>query len=307
MSVEQIGVFESMSRGLSHINDLASDIGVPTNKLAILLNVLAGSGLIAKNDKSYYFAEDFSTLNPTHPASQNGYIQYATEVRNRWLGLTQSVQGIDVGKENFGEITGRDKAATQAFMAAMHANAHSQAIFIAKEYDFEGHHILDVGAGTGIYSTQVIQTYQNTSAVLLDLPDVVPITEEYVEKSEVAKQIQVVPANYHDGLPLEQFDDLFMFAVIHQESDEEALSLLRKAHSVLRPGGRLFLTSFFLNEERTEPPFSAMFAVEMLVMVAGGKAYTHDEIKNLLTAANFAKTKRVDKIPGPATLYIATK
>lgn len=76
---------------------------------------------------------------------------------------------------------------------------------------------------------------------------------------------------------------------------------------MLKPNGRLFLTSFFLNEDRISPEFSVQFAVEMLMNSNNGKVYTHNEIENLMEENNFKEIERVDKIPSPATLYIARK
>lgn len=79
------------------------------------------------------------------------------------------------------------------------------------------------------------------------------------------------------------------------------------SYSVLKPNGRLFLTSFFLNDDKIGPEFSVQFAIEMLVNTKNGKVYTHSEIKDLLKESNFSKMERIDEIPGPATLYIAKK
>ena len=38
-----------------------------------------------------------------------------------------------------------------------------------------------------------------------------------------------------------------------------------------------------------------------------GKAYTHNEIQDLIKKSEFKEIERVDEIPGPATLYIAKK
>jgi SAM-dependent methyltransferase len=307
MTAEELGIFRSIGQGNTELHEIAADLGVPSDELSLLLNVLASSRLLQKNGLQYTVAEDFSTLNPNHPASQNGYIRYAKEVRDRWLELSTAVRNNQVAEKNFREITGVDEDATEAFMAAMHANAQSQAVYISQNYNFDDHHILDVGAGTGIYSIKVVEDHVGSSATLFELPEVVPVTMKYVEASSVSERLDVMPGDYHRQLPEGVFDDIFLFAVIHQEAKEKALALLQKLYSNLKPGGRLFLTSFFLDDDRIGPPFSVMFAVEMLVMVPNGKAYTHKKVKELLEQAAFSNVDRVDAIPGPATLYVATR
>ena len=83
--------------------------------------------------------------------------------------------------------------------------------------------------------------------------------------------------------------------------------MLDNIYKVLKPNGRLFLTSFFLNEDKISPEYSVQFAIEMLINTEKGKAYTHNEIQDLIKKSQFKKIERVDEIPGPATLYIAKK
>ena len=83
--------------------------------------------------------------------------------------------------------------------------------------------------------------------------------------------------------------------------------LLDNIYNVLKPNGRLFLTSFFLNDDKISPEFSVQFAIEMLANSKNGKVYTHNEIKKLLKDSNFSNIERIDDIPCPATLYIANK
>ena len=107
--------------------------------------------------------------------------------------------------------------------------------------------------------------------------------------------------------PTENYEDVFLFAVIHQEPENNVKKLLENIYTVLKPNGGLFLTSFFLNEDKISPEFSVQFAIEMLINTEKGKAYTHNEIQKLINKSNFKEIERVDEIPGPATLYIAKK
>lgn len=75
----------------------------------------------------------------------------------------------------------------------------------------------------------------------------------------------------------------------------------------MKPNGRLFLTSFFLNEDKISPEFSVQFAVEMLMNSNHGKVYTHNEIQDLMIKNKFKTIKRIDEIPSSATLYVADK
>lgn len=53
--------------------------------------------------------------------------------------------------------------------------------------------------------------------------------------------------------------------------------------------------------------FQVMFAIEMLIISARGKVYTHKEINNKLINTGFNKIQRLDSISVSATLYIVHK
>jgi 2-polyprenyl-3-methyl-5-hydroxy-6-metoxy-1,4-benzoquinol methylase len=268
------------------------------------LNVLVGEGLLGFSDEKYAIDGEFPTLNPTHPAAQTGYIRYAGEVETRWRQLEDATRGKVVAKENFEDITGRDPKTMRAFVGAMNANAGGQAAAIGKKFSFQGRRVLDVGAGAGTYSLQVGRAHPDSSGVLLELPGVAGVTEEYVRSAGLGQAWEVVAGDYHEELPSGQYDDVFLFAILHQEPEVEARSLLQRCRKHLSLEGRIFVSSFFLNEERTSPPFAAMFAVEMMVMVPGGRVYTHEEMRRLLGESGFERVKVHEDLPGPATLYV---
>lgn len=45
----------------------------------------------------------------------------------------------------------------------------------------------------------------------------------------------------------------------------------------------------------------------MLINTNKGKVYTYNEIENLIKRNNFKEIQKIDKLPGPATLYVAKK
>ena len=303
MSLEELGVFNAMGDGLSDINEIAERTGVSVDRLSPLLNAVVHYELLNKNDDSYTFSDDAVVLNPRHPASQNGYIRFSKDVRDKWVGLRDLVTEEVTG--DLGKVTGGDIEETRNFISAMHVNALPQSKYIVENYDFQDHKVLDLGAGSGVFSIAIGNKYKSSTGLLFDLPGVAEITKEYLAKSDLGERFSVVAGDYHKRTPEGQFDDILLFAVAHQETPSDLGSLLSTAKSKLSEGGRLFLTSFFLEEDKTWPTFAALFAVEMIVMHENGSVYTFSEIENALSNAGFS-FERVDAIPGPATLYVAS-
>ena len=84
-------------------------------------------------------------------------------------------------------------------------------------------------------------------------------------------------------------------------------TLFKNVSLSLNPGGRLILSTFLLETDRTSPIFSVKFALEMLVLTPTGRAYTMEEITSLLLRSGFTDIERLSGFRGPATFILASK
>lgn len=243
ISLEKIGVFNAMGDGATNINELTKKTGVNADKLSPLLNAVVHYELLNKDGDSYKFSDDAVVLNPGHPASQNGYIRFSENVRDKWVSLKDLV--TDEITADLGKVTGGNIEETRNFISAMHVNALPQSKYVVNNYDFQDRRILDLGAGSGVFSIAIGNKYESSSGLLFDLPDVAEITKEYLSKTNICDRFSVIAGDYHEGTPEGQFDDILLFAIAHQETPSDLKSLLSTAKSNLKKGGRLFLTSFF--------------------------------------------------------------
>lgn len=307
-SAEQLKIFDVLDKEPTTSDILSEKLSIDKEKLEAILYALVCLKLIEKNEQGFFMDIYFDVLSPKAPRNQLGYIRHATTMMNKWTNLTNAAQSSNIKKENFSAITGQEKESTEAFIQAMNANALPQAKYISDNYSFNNSYILDIGAGAGTYSIFVGKKYNTSKGILMDLPAVCEIISKNIQTNELKERFQVVSGDYNNGIvDGKEFDDIFLFAVAHQENDTNLKILLKRAFDALKPGGRLFMSSFFLNEDRSSPEFSVMFAIEMLVMSPNGKVYTHAEIQQYVKEAGFTEIERIDDVPGPATLYIAKK
>lgn len=304
MSANNIGLWNILDDKGKTLTQIAMELHLEEDRIEPILNGLTFHKMISKNNNSYYLEEYNEVLNKNSEYNQLGYIQFAETIIKRYENLENAIKNKETATNSFKDLTEKD---AESFMQGMNANAINPSKFIAENYDFDNHTILDVAAGAGTYSITVAKKYKNVTAKMIDLPEMVKIQNKKIHQEGLEDRLTSETYDYNINFPTGNYDDVFLFAVVHQEPEEHIRKLLDNIYTVLKPNGRLFLTSFFLNEDKISPEYSVQFAIEMLINTEKGKAYTHNEIQDLMKKSQFKEIERVDEIPGPATLYIAKK
>jgi len=153
--------------------------------------------------------------------------------------------------------------------------------------------MLDIGAGAATYTIAFLKQNPLMSAVLFDLPEVVPLAERRINDEGLRERVELVAGDfYEDELP-SGCDLALLSAIIHQNSPEKNLDLYRKVRRALAPGGVLLIRDHIMSEDRTEPADGALFALNMLVCTDGGDTYTFAETEEALLQAGFRSVKRL--------------
>lgn len=300
----KVGIFNLLNEKSKTLLQISKELNIEANRIEPILNALTFNKILSKDEKGYYLEEYKDVLLKDSEYNQLGYINFTQTIMKKYEHLESAIIDVSFATNNFKELT-KDNA--ESFMQGMNANAIPQAKFIAENFNFENHNILDIGAGAGTYLVTIANKYKTVTGKMIDLPEIVKIQNKRIEKENLKSRLISEECDYNVSFPTEKYDDIFLFAVAHQEPKENLEKLLNNIYNVLKPNGRLFLTSFFLNEDKISPAFSVQFAVEMLLNSINGKVYTHKEIEDLIKNSKFRDIERIDKIPSPATLYVARR
>jgi len=166
--------------------------------------------------------------------------------------------------------------------------------------------VLDLGAGSGIWGIALAQKSPRVRVTAVDWAGMIPTTKRITQKFGVGDRI-----NYVEGDMLEaNFDSGYDIAtlghILHSEGEDRSRRLLAKTFRALKSGGTIAIAEWLVNDDRTKPLPSLMFAVQMLVNTEKGDTFSFNEIKNWLEDAGFKKVRKVEA-PGPSPLVLATK
>lgn len=298
----ELDVFTAVGKGAS-ARQVAGKVQAAVRATETLLNALVSLKLLEKADETYtntpLSARFFVDGTPDSARSAQ---LHTANLWKRWSTLTEAVRaGTSVAPRG-------ENGWVAPFIAAMDHTARGRARAVVQAVEVNGsRRMLDLGGGSGAYSIAFAKAAPALEAEIIDLPEVLPITEEHIRKAGLADRIRTRAGDMLT-IPLEsgRYDLVLLSAICHMYSPEENQKLFERAYTALAPKGRLVVSDFILEPDKTAPRFGALFALNMLVATRAGASYSEPEYEAWMKQAGFAEAKRV-RIPGPVNLMIATK
>ena len=169
--------------------------------------------------------------------------------------------------------------------------------------------VADIGGGPGTYAALMTQNNPNLHVDVLDLPGVVKVAQNIIHEMNAAPQVQCKAFNYYtDELPNDSYDGVLISGVLHREQAPQVQMILRKAAACLKSGGKLWISDVMLNDTRSGPLFSALFALNMRVLSHDGRCHSALELTEWLNQCDFI-VEKTQILPPPInyTMITATR
>ncbi len=305
LTAVELDVFTAIGEGSLSSKEIALRILADERYTDRLLNSLTAMGLLGKKDGRF---SNFETALKYLVKGKGSYISNLNHAARLWESWSDLTEVIKSGKKsNARDQNRRSGKWLESFIAAMHYRATEQAKTVAENLDLSNvKKSLDVGGGSGAFTIGFVEENPEIRGVVFDLPDVIPLTKRYVEESGLSGKINFIEGDYHSDNFGTDYDLIFISAVAHINSPEENRELIRKSFEALNDGGQIVISDFIMNDERTEPDFGTLFAINMLVNTESGDAYTETEVSTWLEEAGFGKIERKETGFG-ASLMIGRK
>ncbi len=268
---------------------LAEILQADTRGLRLLLDACVASGLLEKTHNTYQNTDASRLALVTGgPADLSQAIRYNRDVYPAWGRLPQLVKtGRPVeAPENH---LGADPERTRRFVLSMRGRALAIGQAVVPMIDLSGcTRLLDLAGGPGAYAILLAQANPGLHCTTVDLPAVSAVAQECVDEAGMTARVRCQAGDYHtDTWPVESFDAVTLFGALHQESSATIIDILTRAHQALKPGGKLFVLDMMTDASRTQPVFSALFAVNMALSTHNGWVFSDDELKHWMRQVGF--------------------
>jgi hypothetical protein len=239
--------------------DVAGQIKSDQRATEILLDALAGLGLIKKSKQGYKNSALANELLVSgKPYYQGDILAHSDHLWTNWSGLDDTIKSGTPSRRSFGN---------DAFIKGMHNIAVLKAKTIISEINTRGiKKALDLGGGPGTYSIEMAKEIKEV--VLFDLPDTIRIAREITGRAG-SKNISFIEGDFLKDDIGNGYDLVFISQILHSFSEAANLQLLKKAYAAMSPEGTIFIQEHLLGPDRTKPLHGSLFSVNMLVNTSG--------------------------------------
>ena len=303
----QLDLFTPLSNGPRNREQLANALGVGVVRLRPLLDALTAAGLL-KVERDVYSntPETDYFLVQGRPTYTDGTQRRLSNQSTNILKTADSIRfGSPQARVDYSALSTEElEAHYGSYFDVTVATARA----IVERYDLSSYRtLLDVGGGTGGLAITVTESCPNIQATVVDLPNVTPFTQRFVNKACAADRVQVVTADIVHGPLTGLFDVAVLNAFIQVLSVDQARRALRKVSEVINPNGAIFISGAgILDNSRLSPPQTLGWNLNQINVCDEGQAYTEQEHKDWLTEAGFEGVERVT-LPDGVSIISARK
>jgi ubiquinone/menaquinone biosynthesis C-methylase UbiE len=304
-------VFDTLANGPKSVEEVGTETTASERGLRAIMNALVGLELLKKDrhEKFSLTPESEAFLISNKPGTLAGFFSMNMKrLIPLWLKLDETVRtgrpaearnAEHPGTEFFTELV--ENIIPMSCGSAQALGSHLK-LADAKQPI----RVLDIAAGSGIWGIVLAGKSPHVRVTAVDWAGMIPTTKRITQKFGVADRFTFIEGDIGEADFGNGYDVATLGHILHSEGQERSRQLLKKTFGALKSGGTIAIAEWLVNDQRTEPLPSLMFAVNMLVNTEHGDAFSVNEIKNWLEEAGF-KNARTLEAPGPSPLILATR
>jgi len=261
--------------------------------IRILCDFLTGLGFLTKSGDYYSATRDTALfLNRQSPAYAGGTLEFllSDPLRGAFDLFTSSVRNGGTAVPQDGSVAPEHPmwvSFARSMGPLMVPAAGGLAGLIALDPS-RPTKVLDIAAGHGVWGLAFAKACPHAEVVALDWAPVLEVARENARAAGVSDRFHTIAGSAFDVELGGDYDVVLVPNFLHHFNAADCIRFLKRAHTALRPGGRVAIVEFVPNEDRVTPPGSAGFSLIMLASTPEGDAYTFGEYSDMLAQSGFS-------------------
>jgi ubiquinone/menaquinone biosynthesis C-methylase UbiE len=308
----KLGVFEAVGDAAMNADDLASAIGCSPRGVRMLLNCMAGMGLVDKQNGRYSLTDISRDYFLSSGKNYLGSLFICSDqLLKLWLKLPDAVETGAPALPLLPEPE-RERLNLDIVEALFHVHKDSAwklAALCEKTFPVNGQKIklLDVAAGSAVWSLPFALRSKRVGVTAVDFPPVLDVAKKFAAEFGVYDRYTFVAGDIRKtDFGAEVYDLALLGHICHSEGPDWTRRLLAKCFRALRRKGRLLIMDYIADEERKAELMPLLLALNALLGTAEGDTFTFSEYRQWLSSAGFGEIRAVD-IGAQSPVIVALK
>ncbi len=294
------------------LEDLAQEVEVEAGRLKTLLVNLTALGLVVRD------GDDFRN----GPASARYLARgarayfgdyYRLQIDRQIYPSLEHLDAAVAGDSSYRALYGdagltSDPAEAEAFSLAQHAGSLGPALEFARTVDLSGTAtLLDVAGGSGAFSITLCKRYPELTATIIDFPDVIEVARRYLAEAGMSDRIALIGGNALDTQWPEDQDLVLLSYLLSAVKERNIPTRFELSYRSLRPGGRLIIHDFMLDDHEQGPALAAQWFLVCLAIEPDAASFSAATLTELVHEQGFVNASSQTLIPEITKTVICEK
>lgn len=247
-------------------NDLS---GRKERAMSLMLSALVELGYATRDGSTFYASKELAKLSADASFNWSALPTFI-ESGEPWAKLDESLQATEKFYSDFFESV----RYTQDLRTA--------ADEIANQLPPSAEEILDVGAGTGVWSLAYAQLNKQARTTAVDLPRVLETSfMPNATRLGIQHRCTHVAGDFHEIRFAEaKYDMVILGSMVHFVKESKASKFFNSIAKALKPGGTLLIVGHFAAEDQQQRLSTALYALRLAMRTGDTKNYSQQEISD---------------------------
>jgi 2-polyprenyl-3-methyl-5-hydroxy-6-metoxy-1,4-benzoquinol methylase len=285
----ELGLFTALGNKARSVSELARACRTTGEGMRLLLNALVGLKLLSLRNGVYRNQPLARTF--LHERSPEAVTNLLWLLTHHWSDWTEMSRVIRRGRAGWAPVT-TTATFRRRFALAMHERSHALAPATVAAIPLPRGKIrlLDLAGGPGSYSIALARRYSKLTGLLVDQS--VSVARSLIKQHRLQQRLALRAGDVFTAKLGDDYDAALVANLIHDFDERDNRRLLGRVYRALKPGGKLFIVEFFLDDSATKPVDAAVFSLLMYKFTPGGRSYGWREVEGWLSEKGFGRFRR---------------